>query len=257
MQNRVLYNPKIRIILNAVVEEILDVSRGEVTGARIRDVESNEATVVPCTGFFVAIGHTPNTDLFAGSSSSTTKRLHSNPASAPALHERQQGVRLRRRPGTSPTRSKPSRAAGSGCMAAPRRGAATRAPRVPAPLRVRGRQDGRYNGAAGSSVLETSLTRSWAMMVTPRRNRSARSRTTGDRHVFAEVEPAGEHRKDVRRRGGRDENRHPAAHQEHFVRDHERGKKTDGRQDKPEAGCHGIADRGRRSASGRRCRPPV
>jgi thioredoxin reductase (NADPH) len=66
MQDRVLRNPKIRILYNAAVEEVLDVSRGEVTGARIRNVHSNETMVVPCTGFFVAIGHTPNTDCFRG-----------------------------------------------------------------------------------------------------------------------------------------------------------------------------------------------
>ncbi|MBV9946270.1 MAG: FAD-dependent oxidoreductase, partial [Myxococcales bacterium] len=66
MQHRVLKNPKIRPIYNAVVEEVLDVSKGEVTGARIRNVKSNETMVVHATGFFVAIGHTPNTDLFKG-----------------------------------------------------------------------------------------------------------------------------------------------------------------------------------------------
>ncbi len=66
MQDHVLKNPKIKLLYNAVVEEILDVSRGEVTGARVRNVKTNETMVVPATGFFVAIGHTPNTDLFAG-----------------------------------------------------------------------------------------------------------------------------------------------------------------------------------------------
>ena len=66
MQERVLANPKIKILYNAVVDEVLDVDRGEVTAARIRNVETNEATTVPCTGLFVAIGHTPNTDLFKG-----------------------------------------------------------------------------------------------------------------------------------------------------------------------------------------------
>jgi thioredoxin reductase (NADPH) len=66
MQDRVLKNPKIRVLYNAVVEEVLDVARGEVTGARVRNVKTNETMVVPATGFFVAIGHTPNTDLFAG-----------------------------------------------------------------------------------------------------------------------------------------------------------------------------------------------
>jgi thioredoxin reductase (NADPH) len=66
MQERVLRNEKIRVLYNAVVEEILDVSKGEVTGARVRNVKTGETMNVAATGFFVAIGHTPNTDLFAG-----------------------------------------------------------------------------------------------------------------------------------------------------------------------------------------------
>lgn len=66
MQDRVLKNPKIKILYNAVVDEILDVSRGEVTGARIKNIKTKETMVVEATGFFVAIGHTPNTDLFTG-----------------------------------------------------------------------------------------------------------------------------------------------------------------------------------------------
>jgi thioredoxin reductase (NADPH) len=66
MQERVRQNPKISLLLNAAVEEILDVSKGEVTGARVRNLKSGETMIVPCTGFFVAIGHTPNTDLFKG-----------------------------------------------------------------------------------------------------------------------------------------------------------------------------------------------
>jgi thioredoxin reductase (NADPH) len=66
MQHRVLHNSKIRAIYDSAVDEVLDVSRGEVTGARLRNLKTNETTVVPATGLFVAIGHTPNTDLFAG-----------------------------------------------------------------------------------------------------------------------------------------------------------------------------------------------
>jgi thioredoxin reductase (NADPH) len=66
MQERVLKNSKITAVYNAVVDEVLDVSKGEVTGARLRNINTNETMVVPCTGFFVAIGHTPNTDLFKG-----------------------------------------------------------------------------------------------------------------------------------------------------------------------------------------------
>jgi thioredoxin reductase (NADPH) len=66
MRDRVLRHPKIHVVYNAAVEEILDVGLGEVTGARVRDLRTNESTVVSCTGFFVAIGHTPNTELFRG-----------------------------------------------------------------------------------------------------------------------------------------------------------------------------------------------
>jgi thioredoxin reductase (NADPH) len=67
MQDRVLKNPKIRVIYGVVVEDILDVSRGQVTSVRLRKLEgAKEAIGVECTGFFVAIGHTPNTDLFKG-----------------------------------------------------------------------------------------------------------------------------------------------------------------------------------------------
>jgi thioredoxin reductase (NADPH) len=66
MQDRVFKNPRIKVMYGAVVDEVLDVSRGEVTGARVRDLKTGESSVVACTGLFVAIGHTPNTDLFKG-----------------------------------------------------------------------------------------------------------------------------------------------------------------------------------------------
>ncbi|HWL89361.1 MAG TPA: thioredoxin-disulfide reductase [Polyangiaceae bacterium] len=66
MQDRVLKNPKIQVVYDSAVDEVLDVSKGEVTGARVRNLRTNETHDVPVTGLFVAIGHTPNTDLFAG-----------------------------------------------------------------------------------------------------------------------------------------------------------------------------------------------
>ena len=66
MQDRVLRNKKISILYNSGVEEIMDVSKGEVTGARVMNFKTKESKVVPITGLFVAIGHTPNTDLFVG-----------------------------------------------------------------------------------------------------------------------------------------------------------------------------------------------
>ena len=66
MQERVFKNPKIKVLYDTVVEEVLEVGRGEFTGARVRNLKTNETTTLVATGFFVAIGHTPNTDLFAG-----------------------------------------------------------------------------------------------------------------------------------------------------------------------------------------------
>jgi thioredoxin reductase (NADPH) len=64
MQDRARRNPKIEWALNNVVEEILGTDR--VTGVRLRDVETGRAHQIPAGGVFVAIGHTPNTQLFAG-----------------------------------------------------------------------------------------------------------------------------------------------------------------------------------------------
>ncbi|MFO0677494.1 MAG: thioredoxin-disulfide reductase [Polyangiaceae bacterium] len=66
MQERVFKNPKIKILYSHVVEEVLDVSKGTVTGVRVKDLKKNESRVLDVSGFFVAIGHTPNTDLFKG-----------------------------------------------------------------------------------------------------------------------------------------------------------------------------------------------
>lgn len=64
MQDRVLKNPKIKILYNTEIDEILDVSKGEVNGVRVKNSKTNEKHVVPVTGVFIAIGHTPNSDLF-------------------------------------------------------------------------------------------------------------------------------------------------------------------------------------------------
>jgi thioredoxin reductase (NADPH) len=64
MLDRARANDKIEFVTNAVVEEVLGVDEGEVTGVRIRDVLTDEVTELPAQGFFVAIGHDPNTELF-------------------------------------------------------------------------------------------------------------------------------------------------------------------------------------------------
>ena len=66
MVERARSNPKIHWLLNTVVEEILDVSQGSVSGIRVRNVRTREVQDLPADGVFVAIGHQPNTELFVG-----------------------------------------------------------------------------------------------------------------------------------------------------------------------------------------------
>ena len=67
MQERVLSNPKIEVVWNSVVLEILDDGTGSrVTGVKLKNVKTGETSVAPCEGFFVAIGHKPNTEIVRG-----------------------------------------------------------------------------------------------------------------------------------------------------------------------------------------------
>jgi thioredoxin reductase (NADPH) len=67
LQARLFANPKVRVVWDSVVEEILgEKSPPHVTGARLLNLKTREISVVACDGFFVAIGHTPVTDLFKG-----------------------------------------------------------------------------------------------------------------------------------------------------------------------------------------------
>jgi thioredoxin reductase (NADPH) len=66
MLDRCKANPKIEFLLNTVVEEIYDVSKNIVTGVKLKNVVTNETWVREIDGFFVAIGHNPNTKPFVG-----------------------------------------------------------------------------------------------------------------------------------------------------------------------------------------------
>jgi thioredoxin reductase (NADPH) len=68
MQDRVLANPKVEVIYNAVPDEILGQTDPvkKVTGIRLRKTDSEEKVEMPVDGVFVAIGHKPNSDLFKG-----------------------------------------------------------------------------------------------------------------------------------------------------------------------------------------------
>lgn len=62
MQKRVMNNPKIEILWNTETDEIL--GEDEVTGVRILDNITGEKREIKISGFFVAIGHQPNTEVF-------------------------------------------------------------------------------------------------------------------------------------------------------------------------------------------------
>lgn len=65
LQKRLLAHPKIKVIWNSTLEEVLGTdSPLSVTGAKIRDITSNTVQQIQIDGIFIAIGHAPNTQLF-------------------------------------------------------------------------------------------------------------------------------------------------------------------------------------------------
>ncbi len=66
MQERALNHPKIEFLWNTEIKEIIGEKETGVTGIQIVNRETGEESLFPTEGVFVAIGHKPNTDLFAG-----------------------------------------------------------------------------------------------------------------------------------------------------------------------------------------------
>jgi len=66
MQQRALSNPRILPKWNRTVEEVLGTEEEGVTGVRLKSTLDSTTEVVACSGMFLAIGHTPNTDFLAG-----------------------------------------------------------------------------------------------------------------------------------------------------------------------------------------------
>ncbi len=64
MQDKAMKNDKITFRWNSMVEEVL--GDDVVTGLRLRDAVTGDTATLDCKGVFVAIGHTPNTQLFTG-----------------------------------------------------------------------------------------------------------------------------------------------------------------------------------------------
>lgn len=69
-QDRLFNNPKVEVIWDSAVEEILGNQQGQdnpgVTGLRLKNLKTNETSVLPVHGMFVAIGHDPATEIFKG-----------------------------------------------------------------------------------------------------------------------------------------------------------------------------------------------
>jgi thioredoxin reductase (NADPH) len=116
MQQRVLANQKIRVLYSHVVQAVLGVEQDHVTGLRVRDLKSEQLKTLEVAALFVAVGHTPLTELFRGQLA-----MHENGylklVKPPSTHTSVPGVfaagdvadRVYRQAVT---------AAGSGCMAA-------------------------------------------------------------------------------------------------------------------------------------------
>ncbi len=66
MLDRAKANPKIKFLTDTVVEDVFDVAKGHVTGVKLRNVVTGHMWDQDVDGFFVAIGHIPNTAVFRG-----------------------------------------------------------------------------------------------------------------------------------------------------------------------------------------------
>jgi thioredoxin reductase (NADPH) len=67
MQERLFRNPKIEVVWDTVVEEIVGTDDPRsVTGAKVKNLKTGETRTIPAHGVFVAIGHAPATELFVG-----------------------------------------------------------------------------------------------------------------------------------------------------------------------------------------------
>jgi thioredoxin reductase (NADPH) len=63
MQHRVLKNPKISVVWDTAVQEVLGDGKS-MTGAKVKNLKTGEVTPLSANGLFIAIGHKPNSELF-------------------------------------------------------------------------------------------------------------------------------------------------------------------------------------------------
>jgi thioredoxin reductase (NADPH) len=66
MADRALAHDKIKPVWDSAVTEILDPAQDKVTGVKVKNLKTEQETVIDCAGVFVAVGHIPNTQVFRG-----------------------------------------------------------------------------------------------------------------------------------------------------------------------------------------------
>ena len=66
MQDRAKSNPKIDFIWDSAIEDIKDPAQKKVTAAVIKNLKTGQRSEKKCDGIFMALGHTPNSELFKG-----------------------------------------------------------------------------------------------------------------------------------------------------------------------------------------------
>jgi thioredoxin reductase (NADPH) len=66
MIERAIAHPKIELLTNTVIEEVLGVEEKEVKGLKLRNIANNDHSTLAISGLFLGIGHEPNATAFAG-----------------------------------------------------------------------------------------------------------------------------------------------------------------------------------------------
>ena len=90
-------NPKIEIVWNHELDEVLGDDKEGVTGVRLKSTVDDKTHELDAAGVFLAIGHTPNTAFLEGQAGADGEEVHQVDRAVPHLHQRRRRVRRRRR----------------------------------------------------------------------------------------------------------------------------------------------------------------
>ena len=97
MAQRAMENPKIEILWNRTVDEVLGNDSEGVTGVRLTSTVGEADLELPVAGFFLAIGHTPNTAFLGRQAGADREEVRQVDDALPHLHQRRGRLRRRRR----------------------------------------------------------------------------------------------------------------------------------------------------------------